>query len=229
MYEWLLFDADGTIWDFDAAEVEALETSFREVGIEFHDGHGSRYHSINIDVWAALERGELVPADLNRERFGRLFLEMGVEDPPDPEAFGHQYLLNLAGCAQMMDGARELLDGVAGAHRLALITNGLATVQRPRLEHSGLVGMFDPVVISEEIGWAKPAPEYFDVAFDRMGRPDRSSALVIGDSLTSDIGGGAAYGLDTCWFNPSGKPNDSDVTPTYEISALSELAPIVSA
>lgn len=69
----------------------------------------------------------------------------------------------------------------------------------------------------------KPRPGIFDVAFARMGRPRKDEALMIGDSLTSDIKGGSDYGIDTCWYNPSGAPCPTDVAITYEIHALGEL------
>ena len=79
------------------------------------------------------------------------------------------------------------------------------------------------MVISGEIGLAKPDPAIFDHAFKRIGGPPKETVLMIGDNLGSDILGGSNYGLDTCWFNPTGTPNGHGVEPTYEIRELDEI------
>lgn len=225
-YPWVLFDADGTLFDFDGAEMAALAAALTEVGAPFDPTIGTRYRAINVGVWAGLERGEVVPGELNRLRFGQLFAEIGVERV-DPDEFGHRYLLHLADRAELIPGALGVLAAVASRSRVGLITNGLAAVQRPRLAKSGLDGRFEVVVVSEEIGVAKPDRAFFDVAFTQMGHPPPTDVLVVGDSLSSDIAGGAAYGTDTCWFNPKGVANGVGVTPTYEIAMLEELLDLV--
>ena len=114
-----------------------------------------------------------------------------------------------------------------GKVRLALITNGLKEVQRSRLAGSTIGDCFEAVVISDEVGAAKPDRAIFEIAFSRMNHPRNEQVLIVGDSLTSDIRGGADYGIDTCWFNPMRKPRDLDVESQYEISDLSELLDIV--
>ena len=68
--------------------------------------------------------------------------------------------------------------------------------------------------------------EFFDAVFSKL-QISVSKALVIGDSLTSDIIGGIQYGIDTCWFNPNGSDNTMSQAPTYEIKQLSELLSIL--
>ena len=75
--------------------------------------------------------------------------------------------------------------------------------------------------------YAKPHAAFFDIAFTRTGNPSRSDVLIIGDSLTSDIQGGSAYGIDTCWFNPNGEKKPNDLHVTYEIRHLPDLLDIV--
>jgi 2-haloacid dehalogenase len=108
-----------------------------------------------------------------------------------------------------------------------MVTNGLSDVQRARIERCGLDDYFDAVIISSEVGHTKPRGEIFDIAFERLGNPSRSSAVMIGDSLTSDIRGGSDYGIATCWYNPHGSPaGDSDVI-THEVAALADLPHVV--
>jgi FMN phosphatase YigB (HAD superfamily) len=109
-----------------------------------------------------------------------------------------------------------------------LITNGLKEVQRPRLARSAISGYFADIVISEEVGAAKPDARIFDAAFQRMGHPRKADVLMVGDSMSSDIRGGKAYGIDTCWFNPASKLRELDVDSRYEIADLCELVDLLA-
>jgi HAD superfamily hydrolase (TIGR01509 family) len=110
---------------------------------------------------------------------------------------------------------------------MILITNGLRTVQRSRLARSTIAPYLVDVVISEEVGAAKPDPRIFEVAFQKMGCPPRQEVLIVGDSLTSDIRDGHGYGVDTCWYNPRCLPHSPEIDVVYEIRALEELLRIV--
>ncbi|RKX73341.1 MAG: noncanonical pyrimidine nucleotidase, YjjG family, partial [Spirochaetes bacterium] len=108
-----------------------------------------------------------------------------------------------------------------------IITNGIKDTQYGRLKKAGLMEIFEEIIISEEAGIAKPAVGFFDYALERIGFRQIENMLVIGDSLSSDIAGGAGYGIDTCWFNPEGLENNSSVKPTYEISGWDGLFKIL--
>jgi len=220
-YRWLLFDVDNTLFDFDAAELKALAHTFPQFGYTYTPEIGEAYHRINHDLWQAFERGEITAVQLRTTRFRRLFQAIGFQ--ADPAAFSDAYLGNLAAFPDLIDGAAELIPRLSRTHQLALITNGLSDVQRPRLAASPIGGYFTAVTISDEIGSAKPDTGIFDAAFTAMGQPAKSDVLIIGDSLTSDIRGGADYGIDTCWYNPAGKSNPNGLTPTYEIRHLHEM------
>jgi 2-haloacid dehalogenase len=133
-YQWLLFDADGTLFDYDRAEAVALEQTFAQMGHGFEPGYAEAYRRINGDIWLAFERGEITQARLRTERFDRLFDSIGVE--LDSELFSARYLQNLSEGTYLMDGAEEVVQTLYGKVGLALITNGLADVQRPRFARS---------------------------------------------------------------------------------------------
>lgn len=220
-YRWLIFDADGTLFDFDRAEAAALVETFDAFGIAFEPGYADVYRQINRVIWRELEQGAITATALRTERFRRLFDALGMA--VDPGEFSVRYLAHLSQRGDLIDGAEEMVRTLSDRYRLLILTNGLSEVQRSRLAHSGLAGAFEDIVISDEVGAAKPDGRIFDVALARMGMPPKPEVLIIGDSLSSDIAGGAAYGIDTCWFNPSGQPRPAGATIRYEIAALTDL------
>lgn len=224
-YPWLLFDADDTLFDYRLAEASAIAAAFAGHGIEVRDDWLAAYQEVNARAWRALEQGTITQARLRVQRFEELFEVLQLE--LDPSAFSRAYLAQLAKQAHLVEGALEVVEVLRPVHRLAIITNGLADVQRPRLARSPLAAVVDVVVISEEVGVAKPDPAIFALALERMGGPAKRDVLVIGDSLSSDIAGGIAAGLDTCWYNPRALPGRDSAAPTYEIRRLDELPAIV--
>jgi 2-haloacid dehalogenase len=225
-YTWLLFDADGTLFDYDLGEAYALESSFLEAGLPFPPTTAETYRAINQQIWLDFENGLISAERLRTRRFELLFEAVGVQT--DVTAFSARYLIHLSHASQLIIGAKEVIRTIQGYYLLGLITNGLKDVQRPRLARSAIRGVFRMVAISEEIGAAKPDPRFFDAAFKKMGYPPREKVLVIGDSLSSDILGGNNYGLDTCWYNPQGKPPDPRIPAMYEIRLLVELMAVLA-
>lgn len=223
-YPWLLFDADDTLFDYQAAEAHALQVVFAHFQIPFLPNYAQVYANINHHYWQKFEAGTISLVDLRNVRFHDLLEELNL--PPDADLFSRVYLTKLGQCVQLLPGVLETLTILAASHHLALITNGLSSVQRSRLSLSPIGRFFNHVFISEEIGVSKPAAGFFDHVFSHIGQPARSEVLVIGDSLSSDITGGAAYGLDTCWFNPHRHPNTLSIQPTYEVQALNALIAI---
>jgi 2-haloacid dehalogenase len=223
-YTWLLFDADNTLFDFDLAEVKALAYSFAEFGFPYDENTGQTYRTINKQIWHELEQGLITSSELRTARFARLFTAVHIH--ADPEPFSAAYLRHLSHCSDLLDGAETTIHQLSQQYQLAIITNGLSDVQRPRLAGSPLHPYFQHITISDEIGCAKPDPCIFDVAFAAIGHPAKQHVLMIGDSLTSDIHGGHNYGLDTCWYNPQGQPHNG-LPITYEIAHLTELLTIL--
>lgn len=224
-YDWLFFDADGTLFNFDLAEAKALEGTFRDLNIPFEPGYARVYQEINRQVWLEFEQGQITSEALRIVRFQRLFDALSVT--VDAEAFSRRYLVNLAMASDLLPGAAELIQRLRQSYHLALITNGLKDVQRPRLARSKISNAFDEVAISEEMGVAKPDPQYFAAVFERIGLADKARVLVIGDSLSSDIQGGVNFGLDTCWYNPQGQDGSQKIKATYEIQQLGDLVDLL--
>lgn len=224
-YHWLLFDADGTLFDYDLAEAKALEGAFRDYDIPFDSRVAENYREINHQIWIDFEKGLVTAEALRVLRFERLFASLQVSMAPG--LFSERYLLHLSQASDLMDGAEKVLRTLLDSYQLAIITNGLKDVQRPRLARSKIRDCFKGLFISEEMGVAKPDPRFFDIALERIGRPPRHKVLVIGDSLTSDIQGGNNAGIDTCWFNPSGVQAAAGFPAVYEIRRLEDLLPLL--
>lgn len=103
-----------------------------------------------------------------------------------------------------------------------LLSNGNAKVQDGRLSSAGILPYFENVFISERVGADKPSREFFDRCTARIPGYAPEKALMVGDSLTSDILGGKNAGIPTCWMNPARK-TAGNIHPDYEIGSLSEL------
>lgn len=224
-YRWIFFDADNTLFDYDQAENNALERTFHDLTLAFQPEYAAAYQRINQQIWLDFERGQITSIQLRVRRFERLFAYAGITG--DAQAFSAQYLANLSQQAGLMPGAHEVVTRLAQTHHLAIITNGLSEVQRPRLAKSSIHNCFAGMFISEEMGVAKPDPAYFAGVLAALAGhpqpPEPASVLVVGDSLTSDIQGGRAAGMDTCWFNPSGKTANPKIQADFTIGRLDAL------
>lgn len=233
-YRLLIFDADGTLFDYDRGEAYALSSAFREHELPFNEETMvPLYRRINKNIWRAFEAGDIVQSEISSRRFGEFFRELGVRC--DILAFSASYLGHLGEADFLIDGAAEVATKLAGSYSMAIVTNGLSRVQRGRFGKSPITRHFDPIVISDEVGVQKPNPEIFDSIFDAYPNVARQEILMIGDSLTSDIAGGVAAGIDTCWLNPRGHTQGGNGTegrrflpdPTYEIISLEDLLRIL--
>ena len=224
-YPYLLFDADNTLFDFDQAERNAHLLLCRAHGLAFSEEGYQLYHKCNAELWRDFDRGLCTKEYLLVERFRRYLAITG--ERADPEALNRDHLRALGEGAMLLPGAEELCRVLSRDHRLYLLTNAVASVQKTRFANSAIAPYFQGAFISEEVGVGKPDPAYFDYVFHAVPGLARDNALVIGDSLTSDIQGANNAGLPCCWFNPKGQPRPQGLRIDYEIRALEELYAIV--
>ncbi len=221
-YRYLLFDIDNTLMDFTAGERAALFQTMEQLGAPIREEDYHRYLEINKAAWARFEAGELDSKSVQRVRFEDFAISLG-RDAADGEGMNARYVENLGRQAILLEGAIELLSRLSRRYRLAVATNGLTLVQRARLEKSGFLPLLDGVFISQEMGVKKPDRAYFEAIFTFFGDDARERYLMIGDSLSADIAGGANAGIDTCWYCPLGAAADASVTPTYTVRSFAEL------
>ena len=220
MIEFLFLDLDDTILDFKKAERIAIAKTFRSLGIEPTDAVLDRYHHINIAHWQMLERGELTRDEVVVQRFVALFSELGVD--ADADRCAQLYSDNLAIGHYFLPGAEEAVISLSKKYRLFLASNGTASVQQGRMTSANLYRFFETVFVSQEIGHNKPSKAYFDACFASIPDFDREKAMIVGDSLSSDIRGGINAGIKTVWVNPK-HMSCGDIKPDYEIEDLSQL------
>ena len=221
MIEFLLLDLDDTILDFHKAERIALSKTIRDFGVEPSETVLSRYHHINKWHWEQLELGLMTRDQVLVGRFAQLFEELGME--VDAAACMKQYEHNLSMGHYFLPGAEEAVKRLKEKYRLFLVSNGTATVQHSRLTSAGLYPYFEEVFVSQALGANKPSRAFFDACAARIPGYDPRKALMVGDSLTSDILGGINAGMKTCWVCPRGAQGRPDIVPDYRIEALSQL------
>lgn len=221
MIEYLFLDLDDTILDFHRAERIAIAKTLQQFGLEPSEEVLNRYHVINKEHWERLERQELTREQVIRGRFETLFQELGRT--VDAAAVAACYEQKLSVGHYFLPGAWEAVERLSQRYPLYLASNGTAVVQHGRLTSAGLYPFFREVFISQKIGFNKPAREYFDRCFARIPGFDPGRAMMVGDSLTSDILGGIRAGMKTCWVNPEGRPARPDIQPDYQIATLAEL------
>ncbi len=227
MYKYILWDIDGTVLDFIAAEAYAIRTLFKKYKLgECSDEMLKLYSGINAKYWQRLERNELTKPEVLIGRFKEFFESIGASTSI-AESFNEDYQLALGDHVGFVPGAKEILLLQKGYYILAAVTNGTKLAQEKKLRNSGLDKIFDKIFISEDIGAEKPNREFFDNVFESLGITDKKEVLIIGDSLTGDMKGGFLAGIDTCWFNPGHKPNTLEIPVTYEIDRLSKIREIV--
>jgi 2-haloacid dehalogenase len=224
-FKWIIFDADGTLFDYDTAEKNALANTFNHFGFPFQDEYLRIYRQFNKILWLDFEMGKISIPHLKIQRFKLILDELGIN--ANPELFSETYLRQLSLRHDLIDGAESLLEALQGKIGLMLMTNGIKEVQRSRLKLSSIGDYFSHVIISDEVGAAKPDKMIFEIALEKMASTEKEKVLMVGDNLSSDIKGGSDFGIQTCWYNPGRKNNDPAIQPTYQISDLHEIITII--
>ena len=222
-YEFLLFDADGTLLDYSACEARAISLTMRRFGLEPDSGKIAAYSQLNRRYWDMIDSREIARAEALERRFVEFFALYGVEcSGREAEDF---YRERLAEGGMLLDGAAGLIGALHGRYRMFIITNGVMRSQTRRIKNSGLWEFFERVFISEETGSQKPQPEFMDYAAARIPGFDPAAALIIGDSPTTDMALGRSCGIDTCFFDPEGRgfAPEAGFRPTYTVRSHAEI------
>ena len=224
-YSTLLWDLDGTLYDFEKNQERSLRRILEEFGVDASEENVACYLRINHQLWSDYEQGLIGKQVIEDTRFQRTFDELGVA--ADGLAASRAYRKLLMQGYDLLAGAREMMEALQGKVEMDVITNGDGPTQRQRLAGADMAKYFTHLFISDEMGVQKQQAEFFAPVLQTIAEKDPRRVLVIGDSLSSDIAGGQAAGLDTCWFNPKHLPLTLKQQPTWQIDALDQLLEIL--
>lgn len=220
-YKLLLFDADGTLFDFNRSMRRSIFESLAQFGVCCGNDMIDAYSAINGEYWHKYETGEMSREKMQKERFVKFFAQYGLKIPP--QEFDELYLKKLAEHPYLLDGAKQLCEDLASRYRMAIVTNGVSSMQRKRMENSEISGFFEKIFVSGEMNCKKPDKAYFDYVLNYYGDIAREHMLIIGDSLAADILGGSNAGIDTCWLNLSGEPRGAGCRANYEARSYDDI------
>lgn len=221
-FDTILWDVDQTLLDFKKSEDYAIRYCFRKFGREATGETVAIYSAINEGFWKRIEKGEINKKEALVQRFYQLFQQIGEEEM-DAAAFQAEYADALGSVYYYQDDSYELLKSLRGKYRQYLVTNGVTYTQMKKLRLSGFDQLADGIFVSEQIGVPKPYKEFFEKCFSMIPGFCREKALIVGDSLSSDMQGGNNAGIATCWYNPAGFENSLDIKIDYEIKNLNEI------
>lgn len=223
----ILWDVDGTLLNFEAAEKAAIRALFQEFGFGVcTDEMLKRYSQINKTYWERLERKEVTRQEVLEGRFLDFFAEEGLDVSAAPE-FNDQYQIRLGDTIVFYDDSYEIVKSLHGKVKQYVVSNGTITAQNKKLRVSGLGELMDGIFLSEQLGVEKPDVHFFDQVFAQTGLTDKKQIMIVGDSLSSDILGGNNAGIITCWYNPEHKQPQNGVRINHEITDLHEIYDLI--
>ncbi len=216
----VLLDLDDTLLDFHMAERYALSQALAAFGFPPKEEYLTAYSNLNRDLWQRMESGRISKQELRQTRFFTFLNLVGLR--ADGQAMAREYEARLSDCAFTVPGAIETLTALQKEYALYALSNGTSAVQRNRIQKSGLQPFFQDIFLSEEVGYAKPAPQFFGAVFQKIPFTV-SQTVMVGDSLSADIAGANAYGIRSVWFNRFGRENTANVKADTELRKICDL------
>ena len=228
----ILFDMDNTILANDSTSPRSWERAFarfasRLGGLDVQEFVGAmneiRPRMQGDPVWDQWARFNVAAS--RRELVALAFSRLGVNAGETADEVANAY-------AETREASLEVFHGAIGALKhiqemgkgMALITNGLSSIQRGKINRFGLEPFFDCIVIEEELGVGKPDPRVFQHALDQLA-VQPSDAMMVGDNLETDIAGAQSLGIYTVWvdWKGGGLPESSPTTPDSTVRSVAEL------
>ena len=222
-YRVLLADADGTLFDFYRGEAIAIADTFEHFGIPTTPKNIALYSQANEAQWKKLERGETTQAKLRVDRFVEFLKLTGLEG--DPHALSDLYMERLGQQRWPLPYSVELCREVSRHMPIYLVTNGIARIQRSRFSACDIKPYISGLVISEEVGAAKPDPAMLFEALKQAG-VEKEQAVLLGDSITADIAAANNAGIDSILFT-NGKPAPESHGATWAVPTLEEALHLI--
>lgn len=223
-YDWVVFDADETLFSFDAEK--GLAKLFADHDLRFDEQQLTTFKAVNKPLWEGFQKGELQARDIKQQRFVPWEKAFGK----DSESINAHFMSCMAQITETIDGTERLLQALHGKAKMGIITNGFVELQQERLEKTKTDEYFDFLVVSEAIGIAKPHADIFHHAhrhhMNEQPHPER--ILMVGDNPHSDILGGINAGWHTCWFNRDDSVAPEGINAHYTITHLDQLTALLT-
>jgi putative hydrolase of the HAD superfamily len=220
-YQWILFDADETLFHFDA--YQGLKLMFSGYEVDFTQADYQQYQAVNKPLWVDYQNGDVSAFELQNTRFQSWSDKLGVPT----QTINNEFLRAMGETCACLPGAEALVAELTGKVKMGIITNGFTALQMVRLEKTGFKDTFFPLVISEQVGVAKPHPSIFEHAVGFMDDTPKDRILMVGDNPHSDIQGGINAGIHTCWLNVNGDPLPAGIEPHYQVGSLEQLLTVL--
>ncbi len=223
----VFIDVDNTLLSFSGYVKEAMQNGFALFGLPpYEESMFDVFNRVNGALWKQLEQGTLTFEELIKIRWNKVFEALNITC--DGVAFEDYFRKQLFTSAVPEPGAFELLEYLKDKYTLCVASNGPYEQQVNRLRVGGMHDYFRHFFVSEKIGASKPSAAFFEACFKELresGLPDikPEETIIIGDSLSSDIAGGKAYGMHTCLYHPGGVVDGAD----HAVTSLTEITGIL--
>lgn len=221
----VLLDLDNTIIDFNECARHSIMNIFEDLGFHYDENVFNTFITENVKIWKRLELGEIDKPFLRANRWNIILGKLGIDY--DGTIIEERFENGVAMGAYPVEGAYELLEYLHPKYEIYIVSNGFRFVQESRVKIGKYDKYFKELFLSEDIGIQKPDIRFFDYCYEKIGRPDKSELILIGDSLSADIKGGNNFGIDTIWFNKNGDPESDIIKATYTVNKLKEIENIL--
>jgi len=216
----VFIDIDNTLLDFNKCALWSMQKAFNDYGLSFENSMFDTFNMINNRLWLRIEKGKLTKEELYACRWNMIFALIGID--VDGVEFENVFYSYLTESAEPVEGALDLLKYLHGKYLVCAASNASYAQQIKRLNNAGMTEYLDRIFISEQIGFSKPQKEFFERCFEKISPIVPSETVMIGDSLTADIEGGASFGMKTCRYNHN-LTNESSDLPDFTVCSLSEI------
>jgi FMN phosphatase YigB (HAD superfamily) len=227
----VLLDIDDTLLSFQGCVRQTMREGFPLFGLPaYTEDMLPVFDQVSGGLWRQIELGQITLPELEQVRWSRVFAALGFKSKDSQLGlrFEEYFRKQLYVSAIPVPGAGELLAYLAPRYVLCAASNGPSGQQMNRLRVAGMLPSFAHVFISEDIGAQKPSREFFDACFSELRASDcpglaPAEVMVVGDSLTSDMAGGAAYGMRTCWYHPAPADGERPAGVDHVVASLRDV------
>ena len=230
MHQAILFDLDDTLFSLRGCEAQALRRTLDHAGLltAMPARYIESYATISSGYWAAraADGTETYTREDVVELSWRDFLSAHDLDLSRSAELAQRFWTEFCRSSALNPGAEAVLQRLSKTYRLGMITNGYSDSQRGRLAAAGLLDLFDPLLISEEVGVAKPDLRIFELALTKL-ELDPAEVLYVGDSISHDRAGCLRAGIDFCHYYPGHEAVAELPDARYRIAELTDLTSLL--